>query len=117
LTTLTGRYQYTANWLDGVSRSIAIASYGNNGGLVLTRPATVPTRNDDILVTETKYDASTGRAFQTIDPAGKDYRSFFDALGRMTKIVANFTGTGDVSINNPDENVTVETTYHSSGRR
>jgi YD repeat-containing protein len=116
LTTSTGRYQQTAAWYDGAGRTIATADYGTNGGTILTRPATVPARSDVVLVTETKYDTATGRAFRTIDPAAKDHRTFFDHLGRTTKTVANFTGTGVVSASTPDQNITVEMTYHPSGQ-
>ena len=51
-----------------------------------------------------------------IDPAGKDHRTFVDALGRTVKTVANYTGSGAISALTPDENVTVEMTYHSSGQ-
>jgi hypothetical protein len=68
------------------------------------------------LVTETRYDANTGRAFRTIDPANRDHRTFFDHLGRTIRTIANFTGTGVVSANTPDQNVTTEMTYHPSGQ-
>jgi len=116
LTLATGRYQSTAMWYDGFGRSIASANYGTNGGVALTRPATVPVRSDDVLVTETKYDLTTGRAYSSIDPSGKDHRTFVDALGRTVKTVANYTGSGVVSALTPDENVTVEMTYHPSGQ-
>ncbi len=106
----TGRYQSTAMWYDGAGRQIARANYGTNGGSILTRPVTVPTRSDTCLVTEMKYDTSAGRAFRTIDPVGKDHRFFFDTLGRTVKTVANYTGTGTVSSSTPDQNVTVEYT-------
>ncbi|MCL2119467.1 MAG: hypothetical protein FWH27_13675 [Planctomycetaceae bacterium] len=58
-----GRYQFTASWFDPVSRQIATANYGTNNDTALTRPATVPARSDNVLVTETFFDANTGRAF------------------------------------------------------
>ena len=103
LTLTTGRYQSVASWFDGSGRILATANYGTNGGETLARPLVVPDRSDDVLVTETWYDVLTGRAFRTIDPAGKDHRTFFDALGRTVRTVANFTGTGIVSANTPDE--------------
>ncbi len=116
LSTSTGRSQQNAFWYDGSGRQIASAAYGTNGGSTLTRPTTVPARSDTCLVTETKYDASTGLAYRTIDPAEKDHRTFFDSLGRTTKTVANYTGSGTVSAATPDQNVTVEMAYHSSGQ-
>ena len=32
---------------------------------------------------KTQYNSYSGRAFRTIDPAGKDHRTFFDNLGRL----------------------------------
>jgi len=52
-------------------RMLSRANYGTNGGSALTRLATVPTRSDTVLVTETKYDIATGRAFRTIRPVRK----------------------------------------------
>ena len=116
LTTSSGRYQQTAFWYDPMGRQIATADYGTNNGTILSRPSTIPTRSDTCLVTETKYDTSTGQAFRTIDPTGKDHRTFFDASDRKTKTISNYTGTGTVSSSTPDQNVTVEMTYHSSGQ-
>ena len=114
LTLSTGRYQSVASWYDGFGRSIATANYGTNGGVALVRPATVPARSDTVLVSEIRYDVATGRAYSTIDPAGKDHRTFVDALGRTVKTIANhLAGTPGI---NPDEDVTVEMTYHPSGQ-
>ena len=116
LTLSMARFQYVASWFDPMGRQIATANYGTNGDATLTRPATVPTRSDNILLTENFYDADTGRAFRTVDLAGKDHRSFFDAMGRTVKTIANYTGSGTVSSSTPDQNVTVEMTYHPSGQ-
>ena len=110
------RKQFTAAWYDPMGRSVASAQFGTNGGKVFRRSAAVPARSDDVLVTETRYDSTTGRVFSTIDPAGKDHRTFVDAIGRTVRTVANFTGTGVITASTPDENVTVEMTYHSSGK-
>lgn len=110
-----GRYQFTASWFDPMGRQIATADYGTNGDAALTRPAVVPTRSDNVLVTETFYDANTGRAYRSVDPAGKDHRTFFDALGRTTKTIANYVS-GTPAAATPDRDVTVEMTYHASGQ-
>ncbi len=44
-----------ASWIDGVGRQFASADYGTNGSSAFTRPATVPTRSDTILVSTTSY--------------------------------------------------------------
>ena len=109
------RKQFSASWFDPMGRSIASANYGTNGGKELNRPTVVPARSDDVLVTETRYDTATGRAFRTIDPAGKTHLTFVDARGRTVKTVANYTN-GAVAAHTPDENVTVEMTYAPSGK-
>ncbi|MCL2624019.1 MAG: RHS repeat-associated core domain-containing protein, partial [Planctomycetaceae bacterium] len=110
-----GRYQFVASWFDPMGRQVAAANYGTNNDTALNRPATVATRSDNVLVTETFYDANTGRAFRTVDPAGKDHRTFFDSLGRTTKTVANYVTDTPVS-GSPAQDVTVEMTYHPSGQ-
>ena len=114
LTISTGRFQSVASWFDGFGRSLASANYGTNNGVALSRPTTVPARSNDVLVSETRYDSAAGRAYRSIDPAGKDHRTFVDALGRTIRTVANYvTGTPGA---NPDQDVTVEITYHPSGQ-
>lgn len=107
------RTSYTANWYDPAGRSVASANYGALASF--TRPATVPERSDDTLVTTTFYDSSTGDPLKTIDPAGRETRTFTDALGRTVKTVSNFTD-GTISAARPDCNVTVLYTYHPSGQ-
>ena len=75
------RVTYTAQWHDALGRGIATAAYGTNGGTALVRPDTIPDRSDTVLVTTTGYN-DAGEAFQTIDPAGREDRQFFDAAGR-----------------------------------
>ena len=59
--------------------------------------------------------SATGRAYKTIDPAGRESRTFVDALGRTVKTVANYV-TGVPSAAAPDCDVTVEYTHHASGQ-
>ena len=109
-----GRFHFTASWFDGAGREIASADYGTNGNEPLVAPLTVPARSDTVLLTETFYDSATGRAYKTIDPAGRESRTFVDALGRTVKTVANYV-TGVPSAATPDCDVTVKYSYHSSG--
>lgn len=107
------RTSYTANWYDPAGRSVASANYGALASF--TRSATVPERSDDTLVTTTFYDSATGDPLKTLDPAGRETRTFTDALGRTVKTVSNFTD-GTISAARPDCNVTVLYTYHPSGQ-
>jgi len=108
------RVTYTAHWHDALGREIATANYGTNGGTALVRPDTIPQRSDTVLVTTTGYNAA-GEAFQTITPAGREDRQFFDAAGRTVKTIQNYVD-GIVDIDHPDEDVTVETTYGPDGQ-
>ena len=110
-----GRFHFTASWHDGAGREIASADYGTNGNELLLRPETVPARSDTVLLTETFYDPANGRAYKTVDPAGKESRTFVDALGRTTKTVANYV-TGVPSAATPDCDITVEYSYHASNQ-
>ena len=67
------RITYSASWIDGVGRTIASADYGTNGGLLFTRPATVPTRSDSVLVSTTSYN-DDGEVFSTVDPQNTETR-------------------------------------------
>ena len=80
------RVTYTAHWHDPIGRQTATAAYGTNGGTALVRPDTIPQRSDTVLVTATGYN-DAGEAFQTIDPAGREDRQFFDAAGRIVKTI------------------------------
>ncbi|HQG48456.1 MAG TPA: hypothetical protein PK373_05155, partial [Sedimentisphaerales bacterium] len=108
------RVSYVVFYADPVGRSIATANYGTNGGSSLTRSDTVPTRSDDVLVSSTEYD-STGQAYKTTDPAGKEDRQEFDDAGRVLKTIQNYQD-GVVNGDYPDEDVTVEMTYNADGQ-
>jgi YD repeat-containing protein len=64
---------------------------GTNGGVAYVRPGTVPARSDTALVTTVSYDAA-GRVQDVTDPNGITARTLYDALGRTTASIANFTG-------------------------
>ena len=108
------RVSYVALYADPIGRSIANANYGTNGGSSLSRGNTVPARSDTVLVSSTEYD-STGQAYKSIDPAGKEDRQFFDAAGRVTKTIQNYKD-GTVNASYPDEDVTVEMAYTADGQ-
>ena len=69
-TTPTARVTYTASYPDALGRVIATADYGTNGGTALSRPATVPGRSDNVLVTTTAYN-DRGEAETTTDPVSR----------------------------------------------
>jgi YD repeat-containing protein len=62
---------------------------GTNGGTAWERPATVPDRSDTVLVTTYGYNQS-GWLDTVTDPRGVVSKTEYDALGRVTKTVANY---------------------------
>ncbi|MGL5097641.1 MAG: RHS repeat-associated core domain-containing protein, partial [Planctomycetia bacterium] len=111
LTTPTGaqpkaRVSYKAMWSDAVGRMQAAADYGTNGGASWTRPALVPTRSDEVLVTSQLYN-DRGEGFSIVDPAGMETRAAFDDLGRRTTQIVNWKS----SPSTPDENITTTFSY------
>ena len=104
------RVSYTAFWPDPVGRQIAAADYGTNGGDSFSRPDTVPTGSNTVLVTETFFD-DAGQAWKTIDAKGREDHRTFDAAGRVTSTIQNYNDSPSGS----DENITVETTYNADG--
>jgi RHS repeat-associated protein len=107
------RVTYMAHWQDAFGREIAIANYGTNGGIAPSRPSTVPTRSDTVLVTTIEYN-SRGELFKTIDPADREDRTEFDDAGRRTKLIENFVD-GDPEPGASDEDRSTEWTYAPDG--
>ncbi len=112
-TTTTGnhaRVSYVAYYYDNADRSTAIADYGTNGASSWTRAGSVPTRSDTILVSSETYDAA-GNVYETTDPLGLVNRTYYDALGRMTKTIENYV---DGTVSDTDDKTT-EYTYNAAG--
>ena len=108
------RVSYAAVWYDEVGRPVASADYGTNGGAAFTRPDSAPSSSDTVLVSTTEYNSS-GEAYKTIDPAGREDRQEFDDAGRTVKTIQNYTD-GNPSTGNADEDVTVEMAYNADGQ-
>jgi YD repeat-containing protein len=104
------RITYSASWIDGAGRTIASADYGTNGGAAFTRPATVPTRSDTILVSTTGYN-DDGEVFSTIDPQNTETRFEYDAAGRLVTQIENYVSGGTAA----DQNRTTWTVYTADG--
>lgn len=90
-TTPKARVTYVAFYHDPLGRVIATADYGTNGGTALTRPAAIPARSDNVLVTTFSYDAS-GNLTTITDPAGKVTSIQYDARGREIERILNDIG-------------------------
>ncbi len=54
-TGVKARVSYAASYFDGADRLTGVVDVGTNGGSSYTRPSTVPSRSDTVLVTTTAY--------------------------------------------------------------
>ena len=90
---------FDASYFDAADRDIADVNVGTNGSSAWTRPTSVPSDSSTVLVTGYGYDAA-GNQNTTTDPNGIETKSDFDALGRMTTNIADYTdGTPTSSTN------------------
>jgi YD repeat-containing protein len=83
---------------------------GTNAGAAWTRPGTVPSRSDTVLVTDYGYNAA-GRLETVTDPRGIASKTFYDALGRTTKTIEAYTD----GVVTAQTNRTAESTYDGAG--
>jgi RHS repeat-associated protein len=110
-TGILSRVSYVASYHDAARRPTASVNVGTNGGVVYVRPATVPGRSDSALVTTVSYDAA-GRIQDVTDPNGITSRTLYDALGRTTAKIDNFTGGAPAA----QSDVTTLFQFDSAGR-
>ncbi|MEI6505371.1 MAG: RHS repeat-associated core domain-containing protein [Planctomycetota bacterium] len=108
---IPARVSFAASYYDAADRLAASVNVGTNGGVAYARPATVPASSDTALVTTYSYD-SAGRVQDVTDPGGITARTLYDALGRTTATVANFTGGTPAA----QADVTTLFTFDSAGR-
>ncbi len=109
-TGVKARVSYAAGYFDGADQLTGVVDVGTNGGSSYTRPSSVASRSDTVLVTTTAYN-SAGLAWKRIDPRGIETRGYFNALGDVTKSIENYVD-GVVSYNNDK---TTESTYNAAG--
>lgn len=105
------RVGYVASYFDGIGRLTAAANYGTNGNVAFTRPGAAPISSAGVLVTDYSYD-DAGNQNQVTDPAGVVAFQTFNALGKVTSKVSNYTG----GTPGNDTDVTVQFTYNSDGK-
>ncbi len=108
---MTGTWSLTSSWIDGVGRQFASADCGTNGGATFTRPATVPTRSDTILVSTTSYN-NDGEVFSMFDPQNTETRFEYDDAGRQIVQIENYVSGGTAA----DQNRTTWTAYTADGQ-
>ncbi len=104
------RVSYAAAYYDKANRLTDSVNVGTNGGSSYTRPGTVPSRSDTVLVTSQTYN-SAGWIATATDPRRIEDRFYYDNLGRTTKTIEAYAdGTPDT---NSDR--TTEFTYDGMG--
>jgi len=113
------RVTYAGMYPDPLGRTQAVAGYGTNGGIALSRPSTIPTPSDEILVNLTAYDEA-GNTLLTTDPAGMVTRMRYDDIGRVVEQIQNYKETPEPSSSSSSGcgasdgvNVTVRTSYNA----
>jgi YD repeat-containing protein len=106
------RVSYGAKYFDKASRLTDVVNVGTNGGSSYTRPGSVPSRSDTVLVNSIGYNTAGWQAEST-DPMGRINKSYFDLAGRTTKTIENYVN-GVVS---DADDKTVDYTYHANGAR
>src|SRR5579884_171937 len=104
------RVYYAAAYYDNVDRVIADVNAGTNGGTAWTRPNSVPSSSATLLVTTYAYNYWVfGPYVQVRDPMGIVTYYGYDNLGRLTKIIHNYTGQAETTQSD------VRTSYYYDG--
>ena len=106
------RVSYEAEYYDAAGREIASVNVGTNGGTAYTRPTSVPSPSNTVLVTSTTYN-SAGLAASVTDPMGLVTMTYYDALGRTTKTIQDYTNGTPTN----ETNKTTEYTYDGDGNQ
>ncbi|MBI3860974.1 MAG: hypothetical protein HY290_03680 [Planctomycetia bacterium] len=102
-TTPHSRVTYSAIYFDALGRPVATADYGTNGGIALTRSATIPARSDICLVNSTTFNAR-GEDYLATDTAGTVTYQSFDDVGRRLTLIENYIATSSSSSSSSSSN-------------
>jgi RHS repeat-associated protein len=105
------RVSYQAGYFDRADRLTDSVDVGTNGGSAYTRPSSVPSRSDTVLVTNYGYNAA-GWTESVTDPKGLVGKTFYDLAGRTVKTVENYV---DGTVSDADDK-TVEFTFNGNGQ-
>ncbi len=84
------RVSYQALYYDKANRVTDSVNVGTNGGSSYTRPGSVPSRSNTVLVNSYAYDAA-GRLETVTDPRSVVSKTTYDMLGRTTKTIEAYT--------------------------
>ncbi|MCL2711149.1 MAG: hypothetical protein FWE95_09745, partial [Planctomycetaceae bacterium] len=105
-------------WYDNAGRQTAEADYGSGGTnwsyyAKPARPSSAPASSSaSLLLTKTAYNATTGRLETTTDPAGRNSRTTYNALGQITNQWQNYINGSSTAA---DQDVETRFTYDGLG--
>jgi hypothetical protein len=110
-TTPKARVSYAAAYFDAANRPTATVDVGTNGGSAWTRPSSVPTASDTVLVSSNTYNAA-GWVSDVTDPRGIDTNTSYDNLGQVTQTIEAYTNGVPTSSTNKTTNFTYDGDGH-----
>ncbi|MFL5244587.1 MAG: RHS repeat-associated core domain-containing protein [Gemmataceae bacterium] len=105
------RVSYTASYYDPANRLTGSVDVGTNGGTAWTRPSSVPTASDTVLVTLTGYNAA-GWVNSITDPRGIVEQKSYDNLGELTQTIEAYTNGSPTTTTNKTTNYTYDGDGH-----
>jgi len=106
------RVSYTASYFDLANRLTATVDVGTNGGTAYTRPGSVPSASDTVLVTQDGYNAA-GWVNSITDPRGIVEQKSYDNLGELTQTIDAYTNGTPTTTNNKTTNYTYDGDGHT----
>src|SRR5262249_14365008 len=80
------RVSFVSDYYDALDRLTDSVNVGTAGGIIYTRPLTVPAGSNSVLVTHRAYNAA-GWLDAVTDPRGLVTKNFYDNLGRVVRSV------------------------------
>jgi RHS repeat-associated protein len=104
------RVSYVAAYYDAANRLTATVDVGTNGGSAYSRPSSVPSASDTVLVVSYGYN-NAGWVSAVTDPRGLVATTSYDNLGRTTQTIAAYTDGNPTS----NSNKTTQYTYDGAG--
>jgi RHS repeat-associated protein len=100
------RVSSTTAYYDAADRPVASVNLGTNGGVPYVPPVLAPPDSNTVLVSTAQYN-SAGWDYLDTDPRGIVTQTTYDALGRPTKVISDYTN----GVVTTSSNQTTTTTY------
>jgi RHS repeat-associated protein len=110
-TTPKARVYYSTSYYDLANRVTATVDVGTNAGSAYTRPSTIPSASDTVLVTLYGY-SSAGWVNSITDPRGIVEQKSYDNLGELTQTIEAYTNGTPTATTNKTTNYTYDGDGH-----